>query len=156
MKRDSKGCQSIGLQGGTIIYSLREELVWQMPVEELAALGEYTDPNGPYVDDYFFVFVRKPDHKYWIASFYASDSDKFLDHLGVALGDPLYPGLCHSTEYASRVLWSPAIIDTQLFDFVPIQPDSMWARIKQRLIPTCEMRLTNSVVEYLERDNQSV
>jgi hypothetical protein len=57
------------LQNDTIIYDEGQLGRWEMSVADLEIVGEYTDPNGPYIDDYFFVFVVSPNHDHFHASF---------------------------------------------------------------------------------------
>src|SRR5262245_9714586 len=95
----------IRIEDRTITYQVGGTVCWSLPLADLELLGEYTDPNGPFVDDYFFVFIRRPQHHWNEASFYASGRDELLDELAVLLGAKLDCGLVNSTEYNSRVMW---------------------------------------------------
>lgn len=87
---------------------------WEIHVADIAVIGEYTTSDGPFFDDYFFVFVER-DGTVREASFYADGRDRTLSALGDALGERLLPGLCATEEWRSRVLWPPRLADTDLF-----------------------------------------
>jgi len=54
---------------------------WKLPMSAIRLIGEYTNSDGPYLDDYFFVFVLA-DGTWRQASFYAEGRDGFLSALG--------------------------------------------------------------------------
>jgi hypothetical protein len=142
--------QRIWIEGDSLRYEVGVGIGWTQPISGIEIVGEYTDPNGPYVDDYFFVFVIGPDHRFWEASFYADGRDKMLDHLGEKLGAQLSCGLAHSTDYDSRVLWPRSLEDKKLFEFVPVKADSLWTRLKYKLIPEYYYKFTSEVSECLQ------
>jgi hypothetical protein len=139
----------IWLEGDSINYQIGGTLCWTLPIGDLEVLGEYTDPNGPYVDDYFFVFVVRPKHLWNESSFYATGRDEFLQELGKVLGSEPTCGLVSSTDYRSRVMWPPEIAGIQLFDFVPVESKGIWERLKRKLMPEYEFVFTRAVADYL-------
>jgi hypothetical protein len=93
----------LALDDGVLAYHWRG-LAWELPICRLVAVGEYTNGNGPWVDDYFFVFVEAGG-TYRQASFYAVDSSETLARLASVLKADLGAGLCDSTEWKTRVMW---------------------------------------------------
>lgn len=89
---------------------------WSLSIRDIKVIGEYTDRNGPYIDDYFFVFVLA-DGTWRQASFYAEDRELFLRALSEKLEYKLECGLCNSTDYKSRVLWPESLKGQNLFTF---------------------------------------
>lgn len=87
---------------------------WEVHVADIAVIGEYTTNDGPWLDDYFFVFVER-DGTVREASFYADGRDRALAALEDALGERLAPGLSGTSEWRSRVLWPPRLADSELF-----------------------------------------
>ena len=68
---DGKHPAHIWIQDKTILYAIRDSDAWELPIAELKVVGEYTTPNGPYIDDYFYVFLST---NYWYeASFYCQE-----------------------------------------------------------------------------------
>ncbi|MFA5193828.1 MAG: hypothetical protein WC740_24220 [Verrucomicrobiia bacterium] len=59
---------------------------WSVPIAEIRIIGEYTNTDGPYIDDYFFVFLTAPEGGWHQASFYAKGSDETLAALSRSLG----------------------------------------------------------------------
>lgn len=140
----------IWIEDSVINYQVGDNVHWTLPIDDLELLGEYTDPNGPYVDDYFFVFITRPEHRWNEASFYADVRDEFLNELGKILGSTLTCGLVSSTDYNSRVMWPPDIEDMQLFEFVPVEAEGDWEKLKRKLIPEYYFAFTNPVRDYLK------
>lgn len=142
--------QRIWLKEDIIHYQVTANLGWTLPLSELEIVGEYTDPNGPYVDDYFFVFVTRPNHKWNEASFYAEGRDEFLQKLGLMLGAEIHCDLADSVDYKSRVMWPKELEDKPLFDFVPVESSGLLERIKHKLIPEYYFAFTEIVQDYLK------
>ena len=78
--------------------------------------GEYTNQSGPFLDDYYFVFVVDSQHAYG-ASFYSEGRERFLADLSKRLGVQLECGLLGSTDFASNVLWPPGLAGQPLYQF---------------------------------------
>jgi hypothetical protein len=45
-----------------IIWSYHDETVSQTDLNEIVIIGEYTNSDGPWFDDWFLVFVTKDGH----------------------------------------------------------------------------------------------
>ena len=133
MKEDSG---ELSVRGNEIHYESTTHSSWVLHVESVRLIGEYTNQNGPFADDYFLVFVPKGSDDWYRASFYAEGRDESLKALS-----PFFPGLGElglsgSANFASRVLWPPIDGDPALFDFLPIKRgDSLLDRFLDRVIP---------------------
>jgi hypothetical protein len=109
----------IRLDGDVIRYRSSAYGNWDLAVSDVRMVGERTNQSGPFADDYFFCFATGPG-MWQEASFYAEGRDEFLDALGAKLGAPLFVGLCHSADFASRILWPPSLAGQAMFDHVPV------------------------------------
>jgi len=139
----------ITLEGDIIVYALSEREAWRVPVADVRVIGEFTTANGPFVDDYFFVFIARDQS--FEASFYAEGRDTLLAELGHRLCHELQAGLCHSTSLASRVLWPARFEGHPLFDFLPEEPASnILGKLRQRMLPRVHMHFTDEVRKALE------
>lgn len=87
-----------------------------MPSNEVAVFGEMTNENGPFADDYFFVFVTK-SKEWYEASFYAEGVDKFLVEFEKRMGLISQSSLANSTTFRSNVLWPERLTGKDLFEF---------------------------------------
>ena len=123
-----KDSGQILLDGDVIRYRSTVYGDWDLPVSEVRIIGEATNQNGPFADDYFFCFATGPGM--WCeASFYAEGCEEFLRSLGAKLGAPLEIGLCHSTDFASRVLWPPSLAGQPMFRFNDVRPKGLLGKI---------------------------
>jgi hypothetical protein len=119
------------LDGDVIRYRSALYGDWDLPVSDVRVIGEATNESGPFADDYFFCFATGPS-TWREASFYAHGRDEFLRALGTKLGSPLEVGLCHSTDFASRVLWPPSLAGEPMFRFDDIPPTGLLGRLVGR------------------------
>ncbi len=77
---------AIHLEGDSVVYTEQGKERWRTRLAKVAVIGEYTTPNGPYVDDYFLVFVTTPEKDHYHGSFYAEGRDVLLASLADRLG----------------------------------------------------------------------
>jgi hypothetical protein len=150
LKMGKDNSKRIWIEGSLINYQWRNSSRWTLPIAELEVVGEYTDPNGPYVDDFFLVFIARPEHLWYEASFYADGTDEFLKELGRQLGAEIACGLLNSTDYNSRVMWPPEVEGIELFEFVPVESHGMCEKLKHRLIPEYNFALTSKIKGFLK------
>jgi hypothetical protein len=108
----------ITLVGGAIVYRV-SGAGWTVNLSDVRIIGEYTTESGPFVDDYFLVFLTAEQSGWYEASLYATGLDRFLIELGVALGSPIRLALCGSTDWKTRALWPPAVVGEPLLTTVP-------------------------------------
>ncbi len=133
----------IKLVGDALVYTLREEEAWRMPVADLRVVGEYTTED-PGLDDYFVVFIAR--EKCFQASIYVEGWDTLLAALGDRLHHKLRFELFGSANLASRVLWPARLEGRPLFDIVPEErADGFFGRLRQRILPRVNMNITEEV-----------
>ena len=126
-------------------YASRDLGSFAVPLNELAAVGEYTTDNGPLVDDWFLVFVRKDSADWLEASMYAEGTAEFLEQLSVTLGIAIETRLAASTDFTSRVIWPESIACRPLFDFRPVAATNFLHRLKLAIIPEITLQLSADV-----------
>ena len=116
------------LDGDVVRYRSAAYGDWDLPVSDVRIIGEATNQNGPFADDYFFCFASGPG-MWHEASFYAEGRDEFLRLLGAKLGSPLQAGLYDSADFASRVLWPPSLGGEPMFRFDAIPPKGLLGKL---------------------------
>lgn len=129
-----------------------EEIAWSIEIGDIVLVAECTTNEGPWLDDYFFVFVTIEDGKQYRSqcTFYADGSSEALESMGLQLGAPLRPGLCHSTEWTSRVMWPTHIEGIDYFDFTQVKPVGLISRLSKVFFgPQSEYSVAEPVREYL-------
>lgn len=97
-------------------YSLSPGDSWTIPLGQLLIFGEYTTDHGPFLDDYYFVFITGPETAY-CASFYSDGREEFLGDLRTKLGAPFQCKLIGSTQFDSNVLWPEDLAGKPLYRF---------------------------------------
>jgi len=133
----------IRFQDGEIHYELPNG-GWIVPVSAIRVIGEHTDDQGPYIDDYFLIFLTDCDA--FEASFYAEGQEQFLHDLSYFLGVSLSLELANSTDYNSRVIWPPDLTGEPLFDYSRVRRnDGLIATLKDKWFPQISRKLTKPV-----------
>ena len=87
---------------------------WCIGINEIKLIAEYTTTGGPFGDDYFFLFITSPHDGWCRASFYAEGRDMMFDFLAARLGSAVETGLCDFTDFKSRILWPPGLVNLPL------------------------------------------
>src|SRR5262245_501310 len=110
----------IWLDNGVIHYEAPSGELWSLSASELKVVGEYTTDNGPFVDDYYLVFITSAEEGWYELSMYANGITEFLVQLAELLdGADLTSQLANSAVFASRILWPLSSRGKQLFAFTP-------------------------------------
>jgi hypothetical protein len=132
-KREDSG--KFWLDDDVAHYESRTYDSWQARVADIRLIGEVTNQNGPFADDYFICLVTADDGCWLEASFYAKGRDEFLRKLGERLGQPLELQLCASADFASRILWPSRLLGQPMFKFTEVVPHGFWQRLKYLIAP---------------------
>ena len=133
----------IKLENDAIVYELRNQDAWRLPIPDVRVVGEYT--TSARGDDYFFVFATK-NTDWFVASFYAEGRDETFAELGRRLHHELQPGLCNSADLKSRTLWPARLEGHPLFDFAPApSPANILSKLWRRVSPRVCFRFTDEV-----------
>jgi hypothetical protein len=128
--------------------------LWSCPLSAIVLIAEYTTNEGPWLDDYFLVFWTWEDDRLFRcqASFYSNGRDEVIARLSEHFTPELKLDLAYSTDWKSRVIWPPALIDRPYFTFVDVRPTSWRDRLKRRALgPTQEYFASDEVCAFLRR-----
>lgn len=104
---------------GVISYRSEVYNSWELPVSDVTVIGEYTNEDGPFADDYFLVFLSLSESGWFEGSFYGKGRDELLVELSRLLRSEILLGLSHSTTFTSRILWPENLKGETFFDFHP-------------------------------------
>jgi hypothetical protein len=139
----------LSIEDSKLIYVSPDYGSWQIPINEIIAFGEYSTDNGPYIDDWFMVFVTR-DFNWMEASNYCAGSDDVRTSLAQRWSaESLYGKLWGHTEFASRVIWPISLADHELFEFSE-RKQSKWEKIKDFGFKTIDKDLTSEVRQHLQ------
>lgn len=139
----------LSIEGPALRYASHDYGTWSIPISEIIAFGEYTTDNGPYIDDWFMVFVTS-DFDWVEASNYCAGSDDVRTALAEQWSvESLYGKLWGHTDFASRVIWPSSLADRPLFEFSE-RKQSKWEKIKDFGFRTIDKDLTGEVRQHLQ------
>jgi len=128
--KDENTSGTLRLDLGTIVYELPGN-GWRLKLSDVRLIGEYTNSDGPFLGDYFVVFLTAAEGGWHQASFYADGRDAFLADLAEHLGSPIKTGLAGSTDFKTRILWPSEISGEPLMKVVPkpTRRARLWAKL---------------------------
>ena len=140
----------LAFERDTVGYTSRYYGSFSIPVADIAVIGEYTNQDGPYLDDWFLDFVLRDGCTIFRASAYAVNCREVLDLLSRVLGASL-PRRLTSTDFDSRVMWPPNLAGQPLYEFSRIRDDNanFWRRVIQRIFPRITIKLSEAVIQYI-------
>ena len=149
--REDRGL--ISLEGNSVRFALPSGDGWELPLDEVRLIGEYTTRDGPLADDWFIVFVTGggTGEQWREAPFYAYGFETFLRMLRAAIPRLGHPMLAASADFASRVLYPMELDGRPLFDFVIPESRGIIGRIRSALAGSVRRELAPEVVEWLGR-----
>lgn len=137
----------------TIEYSFEQRLLWQVAVDGVLILAEYTTNEGPWADDYFLLFVESDNGKLSVAraSLYSDGIEEVLRDLRQRWAANIETRLHNSTEWKSRVLWPPELAGTEYFDFKEVEPQTIGSRLRKLVLgPVHEYFPSRQVSQFLQ------
>ena len=139
----------ISLSDGSIRYCGASESSWELPLSDLAVIGEYTNQSGPVIDDWFLVFVSRISEQYLLAPVYAAGVDSLRASLGTMLNTSLATSLANSADLKSIVLWPPQLAGSDLMQFPPVVPSGVVSRVTHLFVRRVNVALAPSVLSYV-------
>jgi hypothetical protein len=149
MDRGTEQAAEIGIVEGRLVLRQGEQKLWELDLETIAAVGEYTTPEGPFVEDYFLVFVAH-NGDWFQAGWGSQGAEVALAELERHLGTRLRSRLANRTDLTSRVMWPQKIAEQALFEFPPDTSGGVIRRVASRMIDRRNIKLSKVVIGLLE------
>jgi hypothetical protein len=147
-RRRPRSSGAIALRDGAVRF-VAVEGRWDLPVDEIGLVGEYTTSAGPWRCDYFVVLVERPGDRWFEICDETSGLRDAVDALARRLG-PLHFTLVREPGWASRIVWPPSAEGRPLFDLQPAErPPTLLGRLKHRLTRPVYRLLTTHAKEAL-------
>ena len=148
-KKANADSGEIRVVGDSISYSSPFFVSWTLDLREVKACGEYTNQDGPFLDDYFFAFITRPDDGWYEASFYAQGREPLLQELTKRFGSTVQCDLCCSADFKSRIWWPAELAGNPMFEYRPAP--GLWGRLGLRN----EQWISPHLVEFLRGGSDS-
>ena len=117
-----------------------------MDIHDIAVIGAYTTAAGPYLDDYFLVFVGR-DQMVYEAPIDAIGTKECLAALEGRLRTTLQPSLANSTSWKTQVLWPETLRDEPLLKLEQLDEKSTWRRLRRRVFGARKMGVLSDPVK---------
>lgn len=128
------------------------ETLWQIPLDNVVLLAEYTTDEGPFLDDYFLIFVTKENEtsRFVTASFYSDGLDDVFARMTQFWNSEIQLALHGSTDWASRVVWPAELVGQEYFESKVVQPDTLVKKLRRVVFgPSREYVPRDAVRKYL-------
>ena len=109
----------VRLQDDTVFWDYDNKTIVQLDLNSVVVIGEYTNSDGPYFDDWFLTFVTK-DGQWQSIPLYADNMDELIKHLSNKFHqDFTLTQLANSTEWKSVVHYPTHLNGKPLFTLTP-------------------------------------
>jgi len=109
----------IRIDGDIIFWDYQDRNLLQLDSNNIIAIGEYTNSNGPYFDDWFLTFVTK-DGQWQSIPWNADNMNELTQYLSNKFHQDLNStNLANSTEWNSIIRYPSYLKDKPLFTLTP-------------------------------------
>jgi hypothetical protein len=102
--------------------------LWRTPLCAIRLVGECTNEDGPFAEDWFAVFATS-EGEWLFAELTPANSDVIRGELACRLGQPIEFGLCSSATFASRIILPAEYSGRPLFRFTCDRKPTLAGRV---------------------------
>ena len=130
--------------------------LWQMPLERIVLVAEFTNDEGAKREDHFLVFwsFEEGELHRALAGFHATGRNEAMDALSTYWQTELKLELPESRQWKSRVVWPKELEDHQYLALEEMPAATLRQKIRGALFGPVQQYLpTEEVSEYLRRYN---
>ena len=120
------------LESRHIILVNSDEKIARIAVDEIKLIGEYTNAEGPFVDDWLIVFMTSPTDWKQI-SHYTPGVLEMLQELSQLLDAEIVGSLSWSTSWRTNIIWPPSVAGVEMWDVYTKVPETLWQKLKATL-----------------------
>lgn len=116
----------IELIGSSVVRTVNGQTVFEIPISEIKAIGEFTTSNGPFLDDWFFTLITK--NEWHEIPMDVIGVDEFFLNLGEVLGVKLEYQLTNSTIWKTRIMYPESLKERELYNMVKKRSKNFFKR----------------------------
>lgn len=125
---------TVEINGDSVLWHNEDVVFLQFEISHVVVIGEYTNSNGPWFDDWYITFVLKNGQWKSIPQ-YAGNIEQLMEELSKRF-DPIVKErqLANSTEWKSVVSYPKNIRGKQLFKLITVAKSAKPRNFFQRLL----------------------
>jgi hypothetical protein len=116
MKTSPSDAGSVFIESGKLRFTSDDYGRWEVDLDDVVLLGEYTTQDGPMLEDHFFVVLSKRGEEFEIPVT-ASGADEMRQAICLALDFETMPKLTLNTDFSSRIMAPRSFLDQPLYIF---------------------------------------
>jgi len=136
MTDQEKEYGSIKLDNSRIVWIRGGEEFAEIIISEIRVIGEFTNANGPHLDDWFLSIITT---EYWHEiPIDVVGIEQLLIDLGHKLNSSLKLELANSTEWKTRIMYPEEYLNKDLYNEVEVSPANFKQKVQKvfGLLPT--------------------
>ena len=119
----------IDLVDNNIIRTRDGQTLFEISISEIKVIGEYTNDEGPYHDDWFLTILTNED--WYEIPMYLEDFNKFLNVLGEKLETKFILHFANSTNWKSRIIYPEKFADQEIYKIEEILPQTFLGKLSR-------------------------
>ncbi len=132
-------------ENNEIVWTLGADVLTKVKIDEVKVIGECTTANGPFTDDWFYLYIVGTNEIRQISA-YAQGTEEVLKAIGEKLNTDLKPRLVASTKWETNILWPNNLIGQKVFKEISTEPTAFIEKVKNKLgLTDKEWDLTENV-----------
>ena len=107
----------VRFQDNFVFWDYQDKNILQINADDIVVIGEYTNSDGPLVDDWFLTFVTR-NGQWQSISRYADNIDKVLQFLSSKFQSELETTLTNSAQWKSVIMFPLSLKGKPLFKLI--------------------------------------
>lgn len=119
--------QKVYIENEILILEEKEDIIFQLPIKEIVFIGEYTNDQGPYFDDWFLFVVDNEGNTFQI-SMYSLNIDLVMKKLSKIFGFSRSLDLVNSSDWKSISLFPKNFYGQEFLGLVKKEPRNIIRR----------------------------
>jgi len=148
MKSKRPHVRSIEIRDGHLTATANGKVLFEIAVEDIAAVGELTTNGGPWLPDHFLVLVTRDGARDLRVAIESEGFDRLREELRAARGIEFEFMLANRTDWATAVLWPHDLRGRPLYAVHPVPREKgIFASLLDRILPRMRTELTAAVRE---------
>lgn len=140
----------IYVKGSTLYYECKGEVFFELELENVKLIGEYTNDQGPFFDDWFLVFVDVQNRSFKV-SMYSENIENTIDEIVKFFQFERTLSLVNSADWKSVILWPERMKGKEFLQLIQVKPTTFLGKIGAIFgLKRTGLDVTDEVKEFLK------